>query len=904
MDKRNNKLKEESLSQLTKRSGTVSPTTAYYSAERQDLMGKPPKGPNAPRYITYKIKGNDFIAMYLTGATEKYPKNYVYKTANPESNFQLEPNPSKTYELYLSFEGLNKLTALSKARRQKKKFDPNKAPKEYSGGLSNLSREEIRAFLWNTNVKVYSNDPSFNWQGFNYKLSQLGSALFPTNIAPTHKKVGPDGRTRMGWADVHPETAIFNKHMIEIFNSLSFYLNQLVTVLYNAIRAKQPEGPGFKEPKPFEPTKKTVKVEPTSTGLTPEPVSPEEPLQPGESVETFNAPEVKPEPVELQQAKAQINPEVQTQPQIDIKQKAQQAMATGTNPPIGNPVNPVNPNNTYPGNDDQNPETYDANDIKEHTTMWNKTIFGYQIKLGETVVDIKTKVGRLPEKILDIDTKDFSYIYETTNSKWKANERLFLNEKLQEKQEAVIDIGSNISEEKITSLNTEILDFVRECRYPLITFTGNLSETVKSRAIKIISETVKLAFPEYKSLMLNSKLDNGFIVSLYNEAEEPEDVNNSEPENNESLDQDSEPNLDSPGNSQEPSIDDSPGPEGNDKDASANTPIDTENDNEEEKRPQGRLGCCVVGFFEVITQEHIKLFNKLKEIAGAKKMIPLVILLSDPSKHDSYSLAQRKQVIERLSGLDVIYDDDNNSFTDALVWLYGNDFTDVAVLSGNDEIEDRTGIIREYNGQEGVDGHFDFNDIRIVSYGEDNPDISKDATQAMNAVMNNDIKSFMRVIDIPQVNMMKKMFYILKYEIEKFVGFNESVKLNEAKIGIVLDRYKDGTLKQDNKGEYIFDFYKRLSDEKDRLINYDQAKQYAKMAGLDPDKDPELNKILQQGTREYMIDKDISAMDKEKELKMQQRRDQLAQQQADIKKHQRDDMLRRGTIPKRVPKIY
>lgn len=195
------KLDELSLNNLAGKQ-IASLTTQRFSGERREIMGDAPK---STKLINSKVNYNEDTVTYffLTEATEKYPPNYMYQDIVPQNNFSFEPDPSKTYEIILKFGYISRL-----------KDNPN------------LTINDVKAFLWNTDVKIWSNSPSFHWQGFNYNLSQLDAALYPTNIAPQK------------WDKIHGE-ALIDKHLLDLFIHLKFFMNQMAGSLLNKIRAKR-----------------------------------------------------------------------------------------------------------------------------------------------------------------------------------------------------------------------------------------------------------------------------------------------------------------------------------------------------------------------------------------------------------------------------------------------------------------------------------------------------------------------------------------------------------------------------------------------------------------------------------------------------------------------------------------
>jgi len=91
---------------------------------------------------------------------------------------------------------------------------------------SDLTVKAVKDWLWNTDMAIWSNSPSFHWQGFNYNLSQLHAAIYPTDIAPEK------------WDKVHG-AALIDKHLFDLFIHIKFFLNQMSSSIIYKIRKNQ-----------------------------------------------------------------------------------------------------------------------------------------------------------------------------------------------------------------------------------------------------------------------------------------------------------------------------------------------------------------------------------------------------------------------------------------------------------------------------------------------------------------------------------------------------------------------------------------------------------------------------------------------------------------------------------------
>ena len=302
-----NKYIEFSLKDLSKKEPDIiaAPHTRHFSAERRGIMGDSPKN---TKLISSKYdKDKDYITFYfLTSATEKYEPNHQYKTVNPSLSFSLQKDPSATYQIWLRFFRVSQLFNLSKSRQQKKAYHPQSNNK-VQGSANKVSIEEVKAWMWSTSFQLWCDDPSYHWTGRNYFMSQLDASVFPTDIAPTHRHIGPNGKPVLGWLDLRGES-LLSKHLLDLFTHIKFFINQMAGSLLKQIR--QPEAP---QPPMTEPTPAPSPKTPPNA-----PVSPQ-----GEPVEPQNPQTNEP----IQQAKQQA---VQQQPM------AQQVMANRT---INSPVN-------------------------------------------------------------------------------------------------------------------------------------------------------------------------------------------------------------------------------------------------------------------------------------------------------------------------------------------------------------------------------------------------------------------------------------------------------------------------------------------------------------------------------------------------------------------------------------
>jgi hypothetical protein len=119
----------------------------------------------------------------------------------------MNPNPSKTYEIWLKF--LNVTDWLGA-------FDEKET----------ITQKDVKDMIDICNVQVWDNNPSFHWQGANWGLSQLDASIFPTDIEPKH------------WGPKHGGAGnyMFSKHLSQLIDSMAFFRNQMASSLTYALR--------------------------------------------------------------------------------------------------------------------------------------------------------------------------------------------------------------------------------------------------------------------------------------------------------------------------------------------------------------------------------------------------------------------------------------------------------------------------------------------------------------------------------------------------------------------------------------------------------------------------------------------------------------------------------------------
>lgn len=161
------------------------------------------------KLITTELVDNDVVFKFLTEATEMYGPNHKFIQINPTTK-EKEPNPSKTYEIWI------KLLNVVGEKGWLSAFDTEKEV---------LTQKDIKDIFDVCNVQLWSNDPSFQYQGFNYWNTQLDASIFPEDRAPRfwNKKHG-DGQ------------AFLTKHLSQLIDQLPFFRNQMASALTSVLK--------------------------------------------------------------------------------------------------------------------------------------------------------------------------------------------------------------------------------------------------------------------------------------------------------------------------------------------------------------------------------------------------------------------------------------------------------------------------------------------------------------------------------------------------------------------------------------------------------------------------------------------------------------------------------------------
>jgi len=641
-------IEEISLNDFSKLN-LVSSQISKTSAERRDAMKQQGKlgsggGSSVPRFTKFvqmKIdEGNDWVTFYfLTEATPLiYPKDHEY-TDTIATTKGLESNPSKLYELQMRFLGISEL---------------KKTPE--------INAQKIKEWLWNTDFQVWNNAPSFHWQGFNYKMSQLDGSIHPTDIAP---KV---------WNEVHGNTYL-DKHLVDLFINLKFFLNQMAGAVLNKVKITQPKDKTTPKPKTSK-QKEPLFKEPSANQF-----------QPSKVETPTNKPPIKPNNPEVQQKPSSPNAPVQPR---TLKPSAPVIKTQQPEEELQEP------------HEDEEQELMNQQQLGE--SKKSKILFTAGSKKGV----FYKNVGFFKESVKHINSLLNRYQYEFVKPLNTFTRRIlhegssYLTEYVVSLAGGFLDLGkdtamfSNIITESLNKLSPDILIFnVTEQSLEESVIVENILKNLKSVKEDYVLEFIVDTFAKtvYPYLMKEK-----YYSVLFKELLQEED-----------------------------------------NDVTANILIMNGNP---------------------IVKEHLLVIKKLLATAHKDGGTPIVFVGNNA--HQESIFRDKEQALKKaFMGTNLkIENGDNvdNNIQRALQWVYEHHFRKCIVLCGENELQNIQTEILETNGKSTSYGNYEFEDIRAITYGENDPDTSESAIKGRNALLNKDLKGFMKEIDIPYISTMKDLF--------------------------------------------------------------------------------------------------------------------------------------------------
>ncbi len=208
---RNRIAEELRLSDLAKNAG-MSDFTLDFRKERNKIM--------KPENVTAKLidcdvdSKNDHVTfIFLTPATEKYTPGHKFKKVVPAgSDFKIEDNPSKTYEIHIRI--LDFFSLL------------NTSPDE-------ITEQDFKDVLEVANISIWADSPDFQYQGMNYHMSMFNASIYPTDRPPLewNDKVNQHDNKHNG-------NQFVGKHVGGLLNQFKFWINPMKNMVVKETKSK------------------------------------------------------------------------------------------------------------------------------------------------------------------------------------------------------------------------------------------------------------------------------------------------------------------------------------------------------------------------------------------------------------------------------------------------------------------------------------------------------------------------------------------------------------------------------------------------------------------------------------------------------------------------------------------
>jgi len=199
-----NFLVEDMTIEQFKDPAAISAMTQKFRALRRQMVGK--EIANVKLIGVALNKKKDWIEFRFKSVST--PNTPDKNRSDQNANFTLKPNPPKVYALLLRF---NKFFTWL--------FDT--LPDGQALTLKDM-KDAIRVCP----VQLWSNSPSFHWQGANFYLSQLNAAIYPTTIAPQY----------WNQPQYHGEDHFLDKHLTALIKNISFFLNNMTAMLNKSLQ--------------------------------------------------------------------------------------------------------------------------------------------------------------------------------------------------------------------------------------------------------------------------------------------------------------------------------------------------------------------------------------------------------------------------------------------------------------------------------------------------------------------------------------------------------------------------------------------------------------------------------------------------------------------------------------------
>jgi predicted nucleotidyltransferase len=186
---------------------------------------------------------------------------------------------------------------------------------------------------------------------------------------------------------------------------------------------------------------------------------------------------------------------------------------------------------------------------------------------------------------------------------------------------------------------------------------------------------------------------------------------------------------------------------------------DKEIDDLEMHEAKGKSIAFAFGRFNPPTIGHEKLINKVKSLPTNDYKI--FLSRSNDPKKNPLSPRDKLDIMKKMfpSHARNIEINQTNMVLDIATMLYKKGYTDVTMVAGSDRVREFETILKKYNGVSSRHGMYDFDNIRVVSAGERDPDAegatgmsaSKMRAAAAKGDLNNFKKGLPRGVDADSI---------------------------------------------------------------------------------------------------------------------------------------------------------
>jgi len=210
-----NSLLEITLPELRDQDKYLSVITQKYKDIRKGIQKQ---GIKNTKFIESELipKTGSVIFRFLSEATEEKDKKMDSNLPKKQYNFssgELENNNSHLYEIQIQVDNIFPNDSFSDISWLEV-FD------------GDITIDNLKEIFDVADIKLSSNDVSFQFQGFNYRLTQIDGSIYPEN------------RPDKVWGKRHGANAYLTKHIAQVLDKGTFeiFFNQMISSLRKKLK--------------------------------------------------------------------------------------------------------------------------------------------------------------------------------------------------------------------------------------------------------------------------------------------------------------------------------------------------------------------------------------------------------------------------------------------------------------------------------------------------------------------------------------------------------------------------------------------------------------------------------------------------------------------------------------------